>query len=141
MAFSFASILSWGKTALSTIAPIAQPIINLAEEAAPVVSALIPGAAGAITAIEAGAAAITAIAPTAVADATSGFAAAQKLYSDIGPAITQMETLWDTLFHVTPLPGGAVILTPKTSTVSVPTTAALAPAVTAAATTTSAPVT
>lgn len=139
MSFSFSSILSWGRTALSTIAPVAQPIIQIGEEVAPIVEALVPGSVGAITAIEAGAAAITSVAPTAVADATAGFAAAQKIVTDIGPAITALETEWDNLFHVTPLPGGSVMLTPKTSTVSVPTTATLTPAVAAAATTVAPP--
>lgn len=138
MSFSFSGILTWAETAMSTIAPIAQPIIQIGEEVAPVIEALSPGSVGAITAIEAGAAAITSVAPTAVADATSAFAAAKKIVADIGPTIASLEAEWDNLFHVTPLPGGAVILTPKTATVSVPPTTALAPAVAAKATTTTA---
>lgn len=118
MSFSWSTLLSSAESALSTIAVDAGPIVQAGSALAPVID-LIPGTAPVVTAIEAGAAAITAIAPAAVQDATNAIAAGQKIVSDASPIITEFESIFDTLFHITPTPTGAV-LTAKTSAPTAP---------------------
>ena len=122
MSFSFSGLLAWGKTALSTVAADAAPILQAGEALAPVIS-LIPGAGPIIAQVEAGAASIATIAPTAVADATAVFTAGEKIVSDMTPELTQLEAAFESIFHVNALPGGTVVLTPKTSSATVPVTA------------------
>lgn len=119
MAFSWAALLATAESALSTVAADAAPIIQAGEALGPVVS-LIPGAAPIVTAVEAGAAAITAIAPTAVADAASAFASVKKIIDDGSPVLTQLETLFDQIFHLNTVPGGVVVLSSKTSAATAP---------------------
>lgn len=119
MAFSWAALLAGAKSALSTIAADAAPIEQAVGSLLPVVG-LIPGAGPVVTAIEAGGALISQIAPTAVADATTAFGSIEKIVADAHPAITQLESLWDQIFHINVMPGGTVVLTPKTSTATAP---------------------
>ncbi len=124
--FSFASLFASAESALAAIMPVVRPLESVAATLAPAVEALVPASVGPIEAIKAGAAAISAIAPTAMTDTTTAIAAGQKIVADAHPVITELEAIFNSLFHVTPAPGGAVLLTPKTTA---PTAAApLAPA-------------
>lgn len=119
MAFSWSTLVASAESALSTIAADAAPIEQAVGSLLPVVG-LIPGAAPVVSAVEAGGALITKIAPTAVADANAAFASVKQIVADGAPVLTQLESLWDQIFHVNVVPGGTVILTPKTSTATAP---------------------
>lgn len=125
MSFSWTGLLAAAKSAITTISADAGPILQAGEALAPAI-ALIPGAGPIIATVETGAATIAKIAPTAVADATSAFAAGEKIIADASPVITELESIFDSIFHITTTPTGVVVLTPKTSTATAP-AAAVAP--------------
>ncbi len=114
MSFSFASLFASAESALAAIMPVVTPLETVAAELAPAVEALVPASVGPIEAIKAGAAAITALAPTAITDTTAAIAAGQKIVADAHPAITELESIFNGLFHVTATPQ-AIVLTPKTT--------------------------
>lgn len=119
MAFSWSTLLSAAKSAITTISADAGPVLQAGEALAPVIG-LIPGAGPIIAGAETAVATITSIAPTAIADATAGFNAVEKIIADGSPVITEFESIWDSIFHATVTPTGTVILTPKTSTATAP---------------------
>lgn len=100
MSFSFTSILNFARTVITDVA-------TDIEEIAPV-AAVIPGAAPVIAAITG-----AATAANAAIDAGSAIVAAAT------PEVTQLEAWFDKLFHISVTPG-VIVLTPKTSTATVP---------------------
>lgn len=123
---SFEGFFVSAENAYQTITPEIAPAVALLKGAASVVATLDPAAAPVIGAIEAGAASIAAVAPTAIADASTLIANGRQAVTDIGPALTTLLTSLEGLFTATPAPGGAVILTPKTSAATAP-AASIAP--------------
>jgi len=123
----FGKLATAAKAAITDI----QPFVPIAQEIGGAVGALVPGAAPVIAGIEAGAASIAALAPAAVQNAQTAITAVESIAAAASPEFTTLESWFDKIFHITPVPGG-VVLTAKTSTATVPTTAALTPAATAA---------
>lgn len=120
MSFSFSALFASAESAIQTIVTEATPILQLGETIAPAVAAAIPGAAPIIAATEAAAASITAIAPNAVQDVTAAIASGKNILAAGEAAVTSLESIFDNLFHITPTPGGSLILTPKTSAANAP---------------------
>lgn len=119
MSFSWTGLLNAAKSAITVISADAGPVLQAGEALAPVIS-MIPGAGPIIAGAETAAAAITQVAPTAIQDASAIFAAGEKIITDGSPVLTELESVWDSIFHVTTTPTGTVILTPKTSTATAP---------------------
>lgn len=115
----FSDLLADAKAALA----VAQPIITIAEDAAPVIATAFPSAAPVINAAEAGAAMIEKAAPGVVAGATSLITQGEALMASAGPELLQLEAIFKGLFTRSPVPQ-AVVLTPTTSAASVPSTTA-----------------
>ena len=126
MSFSFSAFLTSAESAFASFQIVAAPLEQLAQTAAPIVEALVPASVPAISAIEAGAASIAAIAPNAMNDAQSAIAVGKQIVADGHPLLTQLESLFGSLFHTSTAPGGVVVLTPKTSAATAP-VAAIAP--------------
>lgn len=124
MSFSFASLWASAENAMAIISADAAPLVQAARGLEPIIEGFVPSSVPIITGIEAGAASIGALAPTAVQDATAVIAAGKKIVADGSPLLTELEALFDKTFHVTSTPGGAVLLTPKTSSAMVPAAAA-----------------
>jgi hypothetical protein len=122
----FAKLVSVATTAITDI----QPFVPIAQEIGGAVATLDPAAAPVVAAVEAGAASISAIAPTAVQQAQTAITAVQNIAASASPLLTEFESLWDSIFHITPVPGGA-LLTAKTAAATVPVGATLTPAATA----------
>ena len=107
------------------VATAAEPALIAGEPAAvtlaPVVEALAPSTAPVINAISGAAAAVTALAPSAINDVKTITAAARQTSSDIGPALAGIEAAAMSLYHIFVHPvSGAVIMTPKTTTATIP---------------------
>lgn len=113
MSFSFKSLFALAKTVITDVA-------TGAEAMAPVAS-VIPGGA-----------AIDAAVASAAQVANDAVDAGQALVTALTPELAQVEALLDSLFHVTPTPGGA-LLTARTSVATVSTTPAKTVAATQAA--------
>lgn len=117
---NFDGFFALAEKAYQTVAPEIGPAINLAEEGASVVSALVPSAAPAINTVELAAKSVAAVAPTAIADAAGLIADGRAAAANLGPALSTVVASLEGLFHATPAPGGAILLTPKTTAATVP---------------------
>ena len=120
MSFSFASLFATAEAAFSAFQSVAGPLESLASTAAPVVEALVPSSVPVISGIEAGAASIAAVAPNALTDAKLAISVGKQIVSDGGPLLSKLESICDSIFHVSTAPGGVVVLTPKTTAATVP---------------------
>ena len=54
-------------------------------------------------------------------------AVGKQVVADAHPLLTQLESLFGSLFHTSTAPGGVVILTPKTSAATAPVASIVAP--------------
>ena len=127
MSFSLSALLVSAESAFASFQTIAAPLESLAQTAAPIVEELAPQSVPVISAIEAGAASIAAIAPSALNDAQAAIAVGKQIVADGHPLLTQLESLFGSLFHTSTAPGGVVVLTPKTSAATAPASSIVAP--------------
>ena len=124
---NFEGFFTAAEKAYTTVSPEIGPAIALAKEGASVVSALVPSAAPAIATAELAANSIAAVAPTAFAEASTLVADGRAAVATLGPSLTAAVTALEGLFEATPGPGGAILLTPKTTAATVPAAAAPTP--------------
>lgn len=118
--FSFASLFAAAESAFVSFQTVAKPLESIAQTAAPIVEALVPSTVPVISAVEAGAASIAAVAPNALSDATAAISVGKQIVADGSPILTELEGIFSSIFHATPAPGGAVLLTPKTTAATIP---------------------
>lgn len=112
---------NWFETAFDTAETALTDVITGGEAMAPVAAA-IPGAAPVLTAVEGGATAVLA-----------AIKAGRAIVTAAAPEISSIAALLESLFHITPTPGG-MLLTAKTSVATISATPAATVSATKAAT-------
>lgn len=112
---------NWFETAFDAAETALTDVITGGEAIAPVAAA-IPGAAPVVAAVETGANAVLA-----------AITAGRAIVTAASPEISSLAAIFESLFHITPTPGG-LLQTAKTSVATVSTTPAATVAATKAAT-------
>ena len=110
MSFSFSGWLSSIEAAVGKYEPIVEEAIPVAEGAASIVAAVVPGTAGAIATVET-------LAPTVVKDVAVGVSGVKALLQN--PAVLELESLIAGLVHMAPA-GQATVMVPTTTAATVP---------------------
>lgn len=114
------------ENAYTKVQPFIAPAMQLGQEVLPIV-ALIPGASPFVVGAETAATAITNVAPTAIADVQALVTRGRQIITDLGPAGTELSSIFGSLFSKGVV-GQTVVLAPTTTAPTVPAATALAPA-------------